>query len=468
MTGSGVRADSRAWFGHPPGLTILFLTEMWEVFSYYGMRALLVYYMTRELAIDQAHASLIYGLYTATAYLTPIFGGPIADRWLGKQRAVIIGGSIMALGHFMMAFPPLLYAALATIALGNGLFLPSLPSQIDGLYAPDDSRKDRAFNVYYVGINLGGFLAPLVCGALGEFYGWHWGFGAAGVGMLLGLAVYVLGAKHLPPRDTTPRGTTPRGTTPRETATPSAPVSANARRPARLGAYGQTFFLLFAIGVAVTVFRGAYEQIGNTLALWADTGIDRRAGSLTLPMTWFQSLNPLLVFLMTPLLLAHWRRQTALGREHSPLRKMAIGAAIVGVAYLLVAGVALSAGAARASWVWLALFYGVFTLGELYILPTGLGLFARWAPPGFGATMIAAWFVAIFSGSLSAGAIGTLWGRMSHAAYFMLLAALAGLAATLLMALDPRARRVEASQQRARSERRLAQVNEEISCVDPS
>jgi POT family proton-dependent oligopeptide transporter len=453
-----VKPDSRGCFGHPPGLTILFLTEMWEVFSYYGMRALLVYYMTRELAIDQPRASLIYGLYTATAYLTPIFGGPIADRWLGKQRAVIIGGSVMALGHFMMAFPPLLYAALATIALGNGLFLPSLPSQIDGLYAPDDARKDRAFNVYYVGINLGGFLAPLVCGTLGEFYGWHWGFAAAGVGMLLGLAVYVLGAKHLP-RETTSRGAAPG---------PSAPVSADARRPARLGAHGQTFILLFAIGIAVTVFRGAYEQIGNTLALWADTGIDRRAGSLTLPMTWFQSLNPLLVFLMTPLLLAQWRRQTALGTEHSPLRKMAIGAAIVGAAYLLVAGVAFAAGEARASWVWLAIFYGVFTLGELYILPTGLGLFARWAPQGLGATMIAAWFVAIFSGSLTAGAVGTLWGRMSHAAYFMLLAALAGAAAALLLALDPRALRVEASQQRARSERRLAQANEEISCVDPS
>ena len=170
---------SQTWFGQPRGLTVLFLTEMWEVFSYYGMRALLVYYMTKQLLIGQEKASLIYGTYTAMAYFTPIFGGIIADRWLGKRRAVIIGGSIMAAGHFMMTFEPLFYFALATIALGNGLFFPSLPSQIDGLYRPDDPRRSWAYNVYYVGINLGGFLAPLICGTLGELYGWHWGFGAA-------------------------------------------------------------------------------------------------------------------------------------------------------------------------------------------------------------------------------------------------------------------------------------------------
>ncbi len=173
---------------------------MWEIFSYYGMRSLLVYYMTKQLMIGQEKASLIYGTYTAMAYFTPIFGGVIADRWLGKRRAVIIGGSIMAAGHFMMTFEPLFYLALATIALGNGLFLPSLPSQITDLYRPDDPRRSWAYNVYYVGINIGGFLAPLVCGTLGEFYGWHWGFGAAGVGMLAGLVIYILGGKYLPER----------------------------------------------------------------------------------------------------------------------------------------------------------------------------------------------------------------------------------------------------------------------------
>jgi POT family proton-dependent oligopeptide transporter len=170
---------------------------MWEQFSCYGMRALLVYCMTKQLLIGQQMSSLIYGTYTSMAFFTPIIGGIISDRWLGKRRAVIIGGSTMALGHFMMTFEPLFYPALATIALGNGLFLPSLPSQINDLYKPDDPRRGWAYNVYYVGINVGGFLAPLVCGFLGETTSWHC-FGAAGIGMLLGLVVYVSGGKYLP------------------------------------------------------------------------------------------------------------------------------------------------------------------------------------------------------------------------------------------------------------------------------
>ncbi|MGB6306251.1 MAG: peptide MFS transporter, partial [Steroidobacteraceae bacterium] len=390
--GSAMRKGP-TWFGQPPGLTVLFLTEMWEIFSYYGMRALLVYYMTKQLLIGQEKASLIYGTYTAMSYFTPIIGGVIADRWLGKRRAVIIGGSIMAAGHFMMTFVPLFYPALATIALGNGLFVPSLPSQIDGLYRPEDPRRGWAYNVYYVGINLGGFLAPLICGTLGEFYGWHWGFGAAGIGMLAGLAIYTAGSRHLPDQGPIAR--------PRSAARPSAARSATVHR--------SIFALLLAVGFAVTVFRGAYEQIGNTVALWADVGIDRRTALLTVPMTWFQSLNPLLVFLMTPALLAHWRRRAGVGREQSSMRKMTRGALLVAAAYLLLALVSAYAGAGRASWLWLVLFFVVFTVGELHILPTGLGLFARLAPAGFGATTVAAWYLAIFSGSLAAGAVGTLW-----------------------------------------------------------
>jgi POT family proton-dependent oligopeptide transporter len=414
------------WFGQPRGLTILFLTEMWEQFSYYGMRALLVYYMTKQLAVGQEKASFIYGIYTAVAYFTPIFGGMIADRWLGKRRAVIIGGSIMAAGHFMMTFEPLFYAALATIAIGNGLFLPSLPSQINDLYRADDPRRGWAYNVYYVGINIGGFLAPLVCGTLGEFYGWHWGFAAAGIGMLTGLMVYVFGAKYLPHQ----------GRVARKAA---APLASGAR------SHRSTFVLLFAIGLAVTVFRGAYEQVGNTVALWADVGIDRTTSLMTIPMTWFQSLNPLLVIVMTPLLLARWRRTADAQRLESSMRKMATGALIVAAAYLLLALVASAADPSRASWAWLVLFFVIFTLGELYILPTGLGLFARLAPVGFGATTVAAWFLAIFSGSLTAGIVGALWGGTTHARFFVVLAVIALAAAAMLLALDPMTRRIEAA-----------------------
>jgi POT family proton-dependent oligopeptide transporter len=410
------RADMQpSWFGQPRGLTILFLTEMWEQFSYYGMRALLVYYMTRQLMIGQEKASLIYGAYTATSFLTPIFGGIIADRWLGNRRAVIIGGTIMAIGHFLMTFDSLLYVALATIALGNGLFLPSLPSQINDLYEPQDSRRARAYNIYYVGINLGGFLAPLVCGTLGEFYGWHWGFAAAGIGMFLGLIVYICGSKYLP--------------------AVKRPEMQAGGPPNSKG----TLFLLVGVAIAVTVFRGAYEQIGNTVALWAETGVDRRVGSAVIPMTWFQALNPLLVFLMTPLLLSRWKRRT----EPVAMRKMAIGAMIVALAYSLLAGVAAWAGAGTASWIWLAGFFVVYTWGELHILPTGLGLFARLAPAGFAATTVAAWFLATFSGSLTAGAVGILWSRVHHAQFFVILAALAAGAAGMLLTMDRPSSRIE-------------------------
>jgi proton-dependent oligopeptide transporter, POT family len=434
-------ASQPTWFGQPRGLTILFLTEMWEIFSYYGMRTLLVYYMTKQLLIGQEKASFIYGAYTAAAYFTPILGGMIADRWLGKRRAVIIGGSIMAAGHFMMTFEPMFYLALATIALGNGLFLPSLPSQINDLYRPDDPRRGWAYNVYYVGINIGGFLAPLVCGTLGEFYGWHWGFGAAGVGMLLGLMVYIFGAKYLP--------------NPGRVAARVAPAATSAR------SYRSTFILLFAIGLAVTVFRGAYEQVGNTVALWADVGINRATSTITIPMTWFQSLNPLLVFLMTPILLARWRRQADAGRLQSSMRKMAIGALIVAAAYLLLAAVAFEAEPGRASWLWLVMFFALFTLGELYILPTGLGLFARLAPAGYGATTVAAWFLAIFSGSLSAGAVGALWGSTTHALFFVLLTVIATLAAAMLLALDRTTQRLETV--RANEAGSLAAIQPELS-----
>lgn len=410
------------WFGQPRGLTILILTNMWETFSYYGMRALLVYYMTRQLMISQQHSSLIYGTYTSFAYFTPIVGGAIADRYLGKKRAVIIGGSMMAAGHFMMAFEPAFYVALATIALGNGLFLPSLPSQINDLYGPDDPRRGWAYNVYYVGVNVGGFLAPLVCGTLGEMFGWHWGFGAAGVGMLSGLVIYVAGERYLPAS--------------RTPATIAAPP-----RDSRSGTGRDTFFLLLAVGIAVTVFRGAYEQVGNTVALWIET-VNRHVGSGQIPMTWFQSLNPLLVILLTPVLLARWRRKADAGREHSPLQKMAIGALIGAGAYGLLA-VAAAVSPAGASWWWVVGYFFVLTLGELYILPTGLGLFARLAPPKLGATTVAAWYLAIFTGSMTAGVIGSWYSSLNHPVFFAILAGVACIASAILLMLDRRARSVE-------------------------
>jgi len=190
--------STRTLFGHPPGLTVLFTTQMWAEFSFFGLQAMLVYYMTKHLGFSQSKSSLIYGAYGAAAFFSPFFGGMIADQWLGRTRAVIIGCTMMMFGHFAMAFEGLLFPALALVALGNGLFLPPLAIQVGSLYVDDDPRKAYAYSAYYMGINLGGFLAPLVCGTLGELYGWHWGFAAAGVGMAIGLVIYLTNLRLLP------------------------------------------------------------------------------------------------------------------------------------------------------------------------------------------------------------------------------------------------------------------------------
>ena len=410
----------KTWFGHPRGLTVLFLTNMWEQFSYYGMRAILVYYMTKQLLLAQGNSSIIYGIYTGVAYFTPLIGGFIADRFLGKKRAIIIGGSVMALGHFMMTLEPLFYVALATIAIGNGLFLPSLPSQIRDLYPPGDPRAGRAYNVYYVGVNIGGFLAMLVCGALGETFGWHWGFGAAGVGMVMGLSFYLLGQRYLPAQAPQPR-----------IEQPAAPSKNMAR---------DTLLLLFGVGAAVAVFRSAYEQVGNTVALWSDAGVDKMVGHFTIPMTWFIAINPLCVMLMTPLLLAWWRKREAAGFTPLPTQRMATGALIVGSSYLLLAGLAWTAGNSAVHWQWFVLFWLVLTFGELFILPTGLGLFARLAPPRVGVTTVGSWFLATFAGNLASGLVGSLWSHMSHPVYFVLVAGICLFAAIGLRLMDARAR----------------------------
>ncbi|MBV8683038.1 MAG: peptide MFS transporter [Caulobacteraceae bacterium] len=403
------------WFGQPRGLTILFLTEMWMQFSFFGMRAILVYYMTKSLLFPQGQASLVYGGYAAAVYFTPIFGGVISDRLIGRRNAVVAGGLLMAAGHFMLVFPGLFFPALAAIALGNGLFLPSLSSQIRGLYAQDDPRFASAYNIYYVGINLGAFLAPFVCGTLGEVFGWHWGFAAAGVGMIVGLVTYLAGARYLAP-ETRPE--------------------ARAREHVWDKSHRRRFLLLIGVMAVVIVFRGAYEQNGNTIALWTDSGVDRHVtGGWSIPLTWFQSLNPLVIFLGTPVLVARWTRLGKRGREPSSVRKMVVGAAITAGAYVLIALVcsALAPQHVRASWLWLMLFFVAFTIGELYILPVGLGLFGRLAPRGLEATAIAVWFFAGFAGNLLAGGMGTLWSRLTPGAFFGVVAVVAALSALLLI-----------------------------------
>ena len=431
-------ATSGELFGHPRALSYLFATEMWERFSYYGMRALLVLYMVKYLLLPaqagsvlglasfkdalelvfgpldtQPLASQIYGVYTGLVYLTPIFGGLLADRVLGQHRTVVLGAALMAAGHFMMAFEHLFLLALIVLILGNGCFKPNISTQVGALYAPGDRRRDRAFSIFYVGINLGAFFSPLVCGTLGEEFGWHYGFAAAGVGMTTGLIIYLFATPSLP-KDTI--------------GTRVAPQPPLAR--ADWQAIGAIILLMLPFGL----FWAAYEQQGNTIVLWASDYTDRHLfGDLSVPVTWFQAFNPFMIFAFTPFIVAFWTRQGA--NEPSTVIKMAIGLFLNAASWVIMLAAVHAAGDGKASWLWLFAFFVTITVGELYLSPTSLSLVTKMAPARLLSTMMGLWLAAIFVGNLLAGFIGSFWSSMAKGDFFLLLAAIsagAGLAITLM------------------------------------
>ena len=432
----------RSLFGHPRGLSVLFSIEMWERFSYYGMRALLVLYMVKYLlqpgnadtvlglaqvrhALEflfgplevQPFASHLYGLYTSLVYLTPIFGGMFADRVLGPRRTVVLGAVLMAIGHFMMAFESLFLMALLTLVVANGAFKPNTAAQVGGLYAPGDTRRDRAFSILYLGINVGAFLAPLVCGTLGEEYGWHYGFTAAGVGMTLGLVVYLAGYRTLPPDP--PRGQ------------PRVPLTREERR---------AVYALLVLFVPVTLFWATYEQQGNTIALWADDFTDRSINLLfwqgEIPVTWFQAVNPFLIFAFTPIVVALWTRQARQGREASTVIKMAIGCLWVTLSYLVLVVAAWQIGAGKASWLWLFAYFFLLTIGELYLSPVSLSLVSKIAPGRILSMMMGIWLATSFTGNFLSGWLGSFWSSMDKANFFLLMAAITGVAGLAIWAFD--------------------------------
>jgi len=405
--------STRTLFGHPPGLTVLFTTQMWAEFSFFGLQAMLVYYMTKHLGFSQSKSSLIYGAYGAAAFFSPFFGGMIADQWLGRTRAVIIGCTMMMFGHFAMAFEGLLFPALALVALGNGLFLPPLAIQVGSLYVDDDPRKAYAYSAYYMGINLGGFLAPLVCGTLGELYGWHWGFAAAGVGMAIGLVIYLTNLRLLPAEL-------------KRTA-----VASNENKEATpvIRQHVVTLVLMVAM---VVLFRIGYEQSGNVIALWVSDFTDRSLGGLTIPATWFQSINPLLIIVGTPLLIRFWRRRKVKETTAHLLKRMAIGCIIATLAMLLMVVAALVSGpqGVRVSSLWVVAYFVLLTLGELYTIPVGLTLVESLAPVRFASMAMGAWYIAKFLGSLLAGFMGAYWLVIPPSAFFGL-----GMVSTAVAAL---------------------------------
>ncbi len=432
-------AGSAEIFGHPKGLTFLFTTEMWERFSYYGMRSLLVLYMTKYLLLPehtgdvrglttvrsalegifgpldvQPLSSQIWGFYTALVYFTPIFGGLLADRVLGQRRTVVIGAILMAIGHFMMAVEQLFLFALFALILGNGAFKPNISTQVGGLYAPGDHRRDRAYSIFYVGINVGAFLAPLVCGTLGEKAGWHYGFAAAGVGMCIGLCIYLYALPMLPPDELH-----------------KARAAHSERKPLDRAEWRAVVALL-VLFVPNTLFWATYEQIGNTTVLWADANTDRTVGlfglSAQIPTTWFLAFNPFMIFAFTPFIVALWTRQAARGTEPSTVTKMAFGCFGVTTANLIMVLAALHADGGKASWLWLLGYFVVITLGELYLSPVGLSLVTKVAPVRMLSMMMGVWLATSFTGGFLAGWLGSFWSRMEKPQFFLMVAAIAALA----------------------------------------
>ncbi len=412
-----IPAGRRTLFGHPPGLTVLFLTQMWAEFSYFGLQALLVYYMTERLGFSQAKSSLIYGTYGAAAFFSPFFGGIIADRWLGRTRSVTLGGLLMMGGHFAMAVPSLLIPALALVAAGNGLFLPPLAVQVGSLYATDDPRRAHAFSAYYMGINLGGLLAPLICGTLGEYAGWHWGFAAAGFGMLVGLAIYRGFARLLPPE----------------------PLAApQAQRDAAYALTPQdraNLRSLAAIIAVVVLFRIGYEQSGNVIALWVAHQTDRTVSTFTIPATWFQAINPLLIIALTPVLIAWWGRQERRRGTANLLSRMSAGCLVAGAAMLVMVAAAwrFTQTGQPVSALWVVAYFVLLTIGELMVIPVGLSLVSALAPARLAAMAMGAWYIAEFLGSLLAGIMGAYWGQIPATAFFGLGAGAVLLAAVVLV-----------------------------------
>jgi POT family proton-dependent oligopeptide transporter len=486
--GMGVAAavpHDRAFFGHPRGLSTLFFTEMWERFSYYGMRALLILFMTAPLAagglgFDTASAGAVYGLYTSMVYMATLPGGWVADRLIGQRRAVLYGGIVIALGHFSMALPSLttFYLGLFLIVIGTGLLKGNVSVIVGQLYAERDQRRDAGFSIFYMGINLGAFIAPLVCGYLGQQVNWHLGFGAAGIGMTLGVVQYVLGGKYLGEA----------GVHPAPAASPAAfeqlrkqtllwtGIAVAALVAFAVAAYtgalritasqvadGAGYFLListvaffgwlffggdwtreerkrlYAIGIfflAAALFWSVFEQAGSTLNLFADRDTQTSLFGWSFPSSWFQSLNSLYLIALAPVFAWIWIRLGS--REPSTTAKFAVGLIFVGAGFgILVIAARLAQNGQQVSPLWLATTYLLHTIGELSLSPVGLSAMTKLAPARIAGLMMGVWFLATSVGNFIAGRLSGFYEAMPLPTLFGTVTTFAVVAGCLMFLLVP-------------------------------
>lgn len=473
----------------PQGLATLFYVEMWERFSYYGMRALLTVFMTAPaigggLGFSTPQAAVVYGNYTMAVYMLAILGGHIADRYVGARRAVMAGGSIIALGHFSLAVPHIagFYAGLILVALGTGLFKPNISAMVGDLYATGDPRRDAGFSIFYMGINIGGLIAPIVTGFLAQTdafkswlsaagfdpaLSWHWGFGAAGVGMTVALALFALrydvpaGIGQRPDGSRVQWGTTltllgctallmaalllsdREGLTWLRYVLIALPVAAIALLVRREDVSARRVGAIFVFFVAAMIFWSAFEQAGLTIALFAERLTDNETRFFNIPSAWFQSLNPLFVILLAPLFAALWMR---LGeRQPSTPAKFAAGLTLLALSFLLMVPAAHLTASGRVSPLWLVGLFLLQTMGELCVSPVGLSAMTKLAPARMVGLMLGVWFLAAAFGNKLAGIIGTSFKSDDPqllASFFLSVAGMVAAAALALAILSPWVRRL--------------------------
>jgi POT family proton-dependent oligopeptide transporter len=482
-------AHDRAFFGHPRGLSTLFFTEMWERFSYYGMRALLILFMTASVAegglgFDTAVAGAIYGLYTSMVYMTTLPGGWIADRLIGQRRAVLYGGLLISSGHFSMAFPSTatFYLGLFLIVVGTGLLKGNVSVMVGQLYGARDARRDAGFSIFYVGINLGAFIAPLICGYLGQRVNWHLGFASAGVGMVIGVIQYSLGGRYLSEASLypAPAGSAEEAQRVRQQAkiwglvalvllvafgiaayTGALPVTPTQVADAAgymllvicVGFFAWLFLSsnwtpderrrLYAIAVlflAAAIFWSLFEQAGSTLNLFADRDTRTSIFGWSFPSSWFQSMNSLFVWSFAAVFAILWMK---LGRhEPSTPVKFSLGLIFVGAGFaVLVVAAGLAAGGVQVSPMWLTVVYLLHTFGELCLSPVGLSAMTKLAPTRIAGLMMGVWFLATSVGNFISGRLAGFYEAMPLPTLFTNIALFGLIPGLILLALAPAIRR---------------------------
>ena len=445
--------------GHPKGLYLLFFTEMWERFSYYGMRAILILYLTKKfieggLGMDEKYAMLLYGYFTGFVYFTPLIGGWLADRYLGKRLAVTIGGITMMLGQFTLFglnSTTGLYIGLLLLIIGNGFFKPNISTLVGGLYKDGDSRRDAAFTIFYMGINLGAMIAPLIIGVVTDnmfattnedgsiSYGYRYGFLVSGIGMLLGQVIFnLLGTKYLGDLGTKPVGAVS------DTEVAKVQKSINPETGKELDEKDekQRISVIFILLIFAVFFWAGFEQAGSSLSLYTDKYIDRSIGSFEIPTSWFQSVNPLFIVTLAPLFTLFWA--SPIGRRLTTPVKMGVGMIILGVGFLFMIGAVAERSANgdvddvnnKAALMWLIMTYLLHTIGELCISPVGLSVVTKLSPPKLASVLMAVWMLSSFFANIVGGYIASYVETMGAGEVFTYIAGFVSVCGVLLILLN--------------------------------